>query len=148
MAKASENSDPISPRSAVYALSVVKSAASLRDSKKVDKEDLIDLKFIDGLEGLAENIRQELEAAYERAEAEHKLTGAEHLMQELLDKYSHINSKPIRLLQMAKKLMQLQDVVSDLKVPNGLTERRKQLRESIAEKITEVQSTALEATRI
>ncbi len=148
MAKASENSDPISPRSAVYALSVVKSAASLRSSNVVEKEDLIDLKFIDGLDGLAENIKAELEEAFKRAEAEKKLVGAEELMQRLIEEWGQNNNSPIKLLQVAKKMSEIQDLVSNLTVPDGLTDRRKSLRESVAEKITEIQSAALNATRV
>ncbi len=148
MAKAGEGDQPISPRSAVYALSVVKSAAALRGGQKVEKEDLIDLKFIDGLEGLAENIRQELEAAYERAAAEKRLAEAEAEMRGLMQEWDEISSSPIKLLQMAKRLTGLQDRVAGLKITDGLSERRKQLRESVAQKITEAQTAALNATRI
>lgn len=147
IAKAGEGDAPISPRSAVYALSVVKSAASLRSSAVVEKEDLIDLKFIDGLEGLAENIRHELEAAYERAAAEKRLIAAERVIEGLLSDFNQTNS-PIKFLQLAKKFTAFRDEVSNLKVTDGLTDRRKNLRDTASEKASEAQRLALEATRI
>jgi energy-coupling factor transporter ATP-binding protein EcfA2 len=148
VAKAGEGDSPISPRSAVYALGVVKAAASLRGDSMVHKEDLVDLRFIDGLEGLAANIKAELDAAYERAAAESRLQEAERKFQALLTEYSAATSSPIKLLQASKRFLVFQDEAANLKVTDGLAERRKQLREAASKKGAEAQAAALENTRI
>jgi hypothetical protein len=148
VAKAGEGDTPISPRSAVHALGVVKASAAIRGENKVNKEDLVDLKFISGLEGLAENIRQELEAAYERAAAENLLQAAEQKLQTLLAEITAASGSPIKLLQVARRFQVFQDEVANLKVTDGLTDRRKRLREVAAEKVVEAQKAAMDSTRI
>jgi len=147
IAKASANGDIISPRTAVHALGVVKTAAALRGAGQVNKEDLIDLQYLPGMEDLADNIRQELDAAYERAEAERRLVAAEHELREMLGEL-HDGATPIKALQVARRLQVLQDDTSNLKVPDGLTDRRKNLRNSISEKVQEAQELALQNTRL
>jgi len=147
IAKASANGDVISPRTAVHALGVVKTAAALRGAGQVNKEDLIDLQYLPGMEDLADNIRQELDAAYERAEAERRLVAAEHALREMLGDL-HGEVTPIKALQVARRLQVLQDDTSNLKVPDGLTDRRKNLRNSISEKVQEAQELALQNTRL
>jgi hypothetical protein len=147
VAKAGENDSPISPRSAVYALGVVKAAAALRGDGMVHKEDLVDLRFVDGLEGLADNIRQELEQAFERAAAEGRLKEAERKLQALLEEYGAADT-PIKCLQAARRFLAYQDEIASLAVTDGLTDRRKSLRETAAAKSAEAQTKALEATRI
>ncbi|MFA6272090.1 MAG: AAA family ATPase [Patescibacteria group bacterium] len=148
VAKASEGDTPISPRSAIYALGVVKAAASLRGDSMVHKEDLVDLRFIDGLEGLAENIRQELEAAFERAAAEGRIVEAERKLQQFLDEFQAAGGSPIKLLQVARRLVAFVDEAANLKITDGLAERRKQLRETASAKAAEAQNLALANTRI
>ncbi len=147
IAKASADGDIISPRTAVHALGVVKTAAALRGSDRVEKEDLVDLQYLPGMEDLADNIRQELDAAYERAEAERRLVAAEDRLRELLAEL-HDATTPIKALQVARRLQSLQDDTSNLKVPDGLTDRRKNLRNSISEKVQAAQELALQNTRI
>ncbi len=147
IAKASTKGDVISPRTAVHALGVVKAAASLRGDGQVNKEDLVDLQYLPGMEDLAGNIRQELDVAYERAGAERSLGAAEDLFGELLAEL-HDATPPIKALQMARRLMVLQDEASNLKMPDGLTDRRKNLRNSISEKVQVAQELALQNTRI
>ena len=148
VAKASEGDTPISPRSAIYALGVVKAAASLRGDAQVHKEDLVDLRFIDGLEKIADNIRVELEAAFERAAAESRIVEAERKLQQLLGEMNETGGSPIKLLQVAKRLVAFGDEAAGLKITDGLAERRKQLRETASAQAAEAQSAALEHTRI
>ena len=148
VAKAGEGDTPISPRSAVYALGVVKAAASLRGDKMVHKEDLVDLRFIDGLEGLAANIKAELDAAYERAAAEGRLQEVERKFQNLMAEYSAATGSPIKLLQASKRFLVFQDEAANLKVTDGLADRRKRLRDAASEKAAEAQRMALENTRV
>ena len=142
-----DGDDVISPRTAVHALGVMKTAAAIRASSRVEKQDLLDLCFLPGMEEFAANIREELDAAYERAAAEANIAAAETKLRQFRGGLGSADS-PIKALQCAKKLVALQDEMSKLKVTDGLAERRKQLRESVAAKITEAQSRALEHTRI
>ena len=147
IAKASANGDVISPRTAVHALGLVKTAAALRGSGQVGKEDLVDLQYLPGMEDLAENIQQELDAAYERSEAERRLVAAENRLREILAELHDVTT-PIKALQVARHLQVLQDETSNLRVPDGLTDRRKNLRNSISEKVQVAQELALSNTRI
>ncbi len=150
IAKAGENGDKISPRSAVHALGVVKAAASLRGSAVVEKVDLLDLRYIDGMDGFAESLQKEIDAATERAAAEALVSKASVKLAELTAELEDAKraASPVKLLQSAKRLTAFQDEVSNLKVTDGLTEKRKQLRESASQKAVEAQRLALESTRI
>jgi hypothetical protein len=140
--------NPISPRSAVHALRAVKAAAALRGSTVVEKIDLVDLRFVDGLEGIATTIQNELDAAYERAAAEARLIEAEQKFNSLLEEFYSASGKPIGLLQVAKKLTVLGDECANLKLPDGMAERRKKLRDGISEKAADAQKAAFDSTRI
>ena len=147
LAKATVEGNFVSPRTAVHAFQVCQASAEMRGADHVEKQDLTDLRFLPGLEGLAETIQADLTAAMERAAAEKNLSTAEAKLSELLSELSQATS-PIKALQVAKKFVVFQDEVSSLKVTDGLSERRKRLREVVGEKITEAQSRALEQTRI
>ncbi len=150
LAKVGEQGEAVSPRSAVHALGVVKTAAALRGSAVVEQVDLLDLRFVDGFEALASDLKTELDKAAERAAAENMVKLAEdalaHNLRELEE--SKGANSPIRLLQAARRLQAFGDEVSNLKVTDGLTERRKQLRETAAAKALEAQKCALESTRV
>lgn len=150
LAKVGEQGSPVSPRSAVHALGVVKSAAAMRGSRVVEKVDMLDLRFVDGFEALAENLKTELDAATARAAAEALVQGAERKLQALLAELAEASraQSPIKLLQSARQLIAFQDEVANLKVTDGLTERRKQLRDSASAKAVEAQRLALENTRV
>ncbi len=148
MAKASEKGDIVSPRTAVHALGIVKTAAALRGAKTVEKQDLLDLCFLPGMESFAQNLKAELDAAFERAQAESRLVDAETRFLELLSELKDAVGSPIKLLQVAKRLTAFGDEASQLKVTDHLTERRKKLRESASEKASEAQRLALESTRV
>jgi energy-coupling factor transporter ATP-binding protein EcfA2 len=144
IAKAGEEGDIISPRTAIHALGVCKTSAAIRGSNLVEKEDLIDLQFLPGMEDLADNISAELHAAYERAAAEGKLAVLERQLAALRTGWD----TPLKALQAAKKLQPLQDEAANIKVPDGLTDRRKNVREAIAQAIDEAQTRAMELTRV
>lgn len=148
MAKASADGDVVSPRTAVHALGIVKTSAALRGVQKVEKQDLLDLTFLPGMEQFAANLRQELDAAYERAAAEGRVQEAERKLRTLLGEFGDAAGSPIKLLQVSKRLQVFGDEASGLAVTDGLVERRKQLRDSAAAKAAEAQQQALENTRI
>lgn len=147
LSKATAEGNFVSPRTAVHAFQICQASATMRDADHVEKQDLTDLRFLPGLEGLAETIQADLTAAMERAAAEKNLALAEGKLSDLLRELSEATS-PIKALQMAKKFVIFQDEVSSLKITDGLSDRRKRLRETVGEKITEAQSRALEQTRI
>ena len=147
LAKASAEGNFVSPRTAVHALEVCQTAAALRGADEVGEEDLVDLKFISSLEGLAETIREDLRAAMERAEAEcqfHRLEARfENLERELGEAET-----PIRALQACKRLQSLEDELGSFRCPDGLTDRRNNLRELVSRGIAEAQAKAIETTRV
>ena len=145
-AKAASEDTPISPRTAVHALGLVKAAAAMRGSSKVEKQDLLDLCFLPGMEAFAQNLRDELDAAYERSAAESRIREAESKLHELACELDEA-STPIKALQVAKRLISFQDEVSHLKVTDSLTGRRKDLRNRAAEMVTDAQQRALDTTR-
>lgn len=150
MGKASEDGEPVSPRTAVHALGIVKAAAGMRGSAVVERNDLLDLCFLPGMEQFAVNLKQELDAAFERAAAESRMMAAEAKLRELLGELDEARraSSPIKLLQIAKRLVAFADEVASLKVTDSFTDRRKKMRDSVNEKAAEAQRLALETTRI
>lgn len=147
IAKATAEGNFISPRTAMHAFQVCQAAAVLRGGDHVTKEDLVDLRFIPGLEGLAETIQQDLDAAIERTVAEARVLEAERKLNSLLEELGEATT-PIKALQVAKKFVVFQDEVSSLKVTDGLSDRRKCLRDVASEKISKAQRLALDVTRI
>jgi len=148
LAKATAEGNFVSPRTAVHAFQVCQTAATLRGADKVEKQDLTDLRFLPGLEGLADTIQKDLEAAMERATAEKNIFLAEQKFSELVNELKGNATSPIKLLQVAKKFVTFQDEISSLKVTDGLSDRRKKLRDSASEKASEAQRLALENTRV
>lgn len=55
---------------------------------------------------------------------------------------------PIKFLQVAKKLIDFQGEVGQLRVPDGLTKRRKALRDKSGELAIEAQQRALDSTHV
>lgn len=148
LAKATAEGNFVSPRTAVHAFQLCQAAAQMRSASAVGKQDLTDLRFLPGLEGLAETIQKDLDAAMERAEAEQRLVAAERKLSGLLVELDQAGNSPIKLLQVAKRLEAFQDEASSLKVTDGLSERRKMLRNSASGKAIDAQSAALNNTRI
>lgn len=148
LSKATAEGNFVSPRTAVHAFQICQTAALLRGGEKVEKQDLTDLRFLPGLEGLADTIQKDLEAAMERAAAEKNLFNAEQKFGELVNELRGNATSPIKLLQVAKKFVTFQDEISSLKVTDGLSDRRKKLRDSASEKASEAQRLALENIRI
>ncbi len=146
MAKASADGDVISPRTAVHALGIVKTAAAIRGSAKVEKSDLLDLRFLPGLEDFSSNLRQELEEAYKRASAEAALVAAENNYRNLLP--SSDEQTPIKLMQTHKRLLSFVDELAKLVVTDNLAERRKKLREAAQTKAAELLIQAVANVRV
>lgn len=147
LAKASAEGNFVSPRTAVHAYEICQTAAALRGADHVGQEDLTDLRFVPGLEGLASTIEADLKAAMERAEAEKAFVSADADYKRLEQELAAAES-PIKALQAAKKFGQLQDVLANLAVPDAMTKRRNDLRSLVSSAVTKAQARALETTRI
>ena len=147
LAKASAEGNFVSPRTAVHAFEVCQTAAALRGADHVSQEDLTDLRFVPGLEGLASTIEADLKAAMERAEAEKAFTALEV-------RYTSVESElrqaetPIHALQACKRLQGIENELGSFRCPDVLTERRNNLRGLVSRKIAEAQAKALEITRV
>jgi len=148
LAKATAEGNFVSPRTAIHALQVCQAAAEMRGSDHVEKQDLTDLRFLPGLESLADTIQKDLEVAMERAAAEARIVEAEASFNALLAELAAADGSPIKLLQVSKRFVAFQDSIANLKVTDGLTDRRKRLRESASEKALAAQNAAVEATRV
>jgi hypothetical protein len=136
IAKAGEGQTPISPRTAVHALGLVKrGAAEIRGAEFVERQDLLDLQFLPGMEVFARTLQAELDKAAQRAAAESRLNEAEVRFKELKAQYDDAvrTRSPIKIGQAAKRMQAFVDEVADLTVTDGLTERRTKLRESASE---------------
>jgi hypothetical protein len=147
LAKTTAEGNFVSPRTAVHAYGVCQAAAQLRGADHVEKCDLTDLRFVPGLEKLADTIQKELEVAMERAACEQKVQEAERKFHALHTEFAQSNT-PIKYLQCAKKFAGFGDEVSGLKVTDGFADRRKQLRDKSAELAANAQKRALEETRV
>ncbi|MEZ4103971.1 MAG: AAA family ATPase [Candidatus Paceibacterota bacterium] len=147
LAKATEEGNFVSPRTAVHAFQVCQASAAMRGSEHVEKEDLVDLRFLPGLEGLAQTIEEDLKRAMERAEAEKNMQKIEERLRPLLRDLEG-GQTPIKFLQIAKFLQDLQDLAAKLTVSDDLSEKRKNLRERIGTAIPQAQQKALEVTRV
>lgn len=147
VAKATAEGNFISPRTAMHAYQVCQAAAVLRGGDHVTQEDLVDLRFVDGLEGLAETIQQDLQAAMERAEAEEGFAALEASVQALEQEFQSAET-PIKLLQAAKRYGQLENELANFRCPDAYTQRRANLRQLVSQRISEAQTKALEVTRI
>lgn len=147
LAKATGDGNFVSPRTAMHAYQVCQTAACLRQASEVGQEDLIDLRFVPGLEGLAETIEADLKLAMEKAEADKNLTATEKRLEELLAELNERES-PIPALVVAKKLLKLQDTAAEISVPDSHTERRQKLRDNVGRAIVEAQTKALERTNV
>jgi MoxR-like ATPase len=147
LAKASESDAVVSPRTAVHALGLVKASAELRSSDTVERQDLLDLRFLPGMEAFAVGLQKELNAAAERAAAEAQVIEAEKDLAVLVNEFNGLKS-PIKLLQISKLFQQFNDRLSNMRVPDALTSRRKAMRDSCSAKAAEAQKRALEETRI
>jgi MoxR-like ATPase len=147
MAKVVENGDdPISPRSAIHAIGVIKTAAELRGSDTCEKEDLLDLRFVDGFEGMAETLQEDLDRATEHAAAAENIAQFKGRISSLAYRL-HDASSPIKALQIGKAAQALIDELSRLKVPDSLTQERKDLRKKAGEILQKAKEKAFDLTR-
>lgn len=147
LANATATGNFVSPRTAVHAFQVCQTAAMVAGRDSVVKEDLVNLRFLPGLEVLAKSLQADIEAAMERDKGEKALSGYQteyHALYETMER----EHRPIQLLQVSKKATELLDRVSTLKVPDSLVSARKELRDKVSDLSSKAQAKALELTRV
>lgn len=137
----------ISPRSAMYALDLVRASAVINGRDTATKDDIRAIKYLPGCDELAAKISSEIETAVKRAEAEQKIRDAESRLRELQSEFQGSAGSPIKCLQVAVRATQFSDTVANLTVTDNLSDRRKALRETAAKLSTDAQKAALSATR-
>lgn len=147
LAKATAEGNFVSPRTAVRALMICQAAAKLRGGNQIEKADLIDLRFLPGLDGLAETITAELSAAMERATAEKIIVEFENQVVALVNEFERARSMP-DFMKIWKKAVALQDSCSGLKLKDNQAERRKALRERLSKLESDAKAKALDATHV
>ena len=147
LAKATAEGNFVSPRTAVHAYQVCQTSAKLRGVDHVGQEDLVDLRYLPGLEGLASTIEDDLKSAMERATAEKNLHGAQQEF-DVLNKEVSQETSPIKILQAVKRLSNLQDKLAGMPAPDGLTDKRNKLRDAVSGLITSGQTRALDSVRV
>ena len=147
IANATEAGNLVSPRTAVHAFQVCQTAAIVAGRDSVVKEDLVNLRFLPGLEVLAKSLQSDIEAAMERDKGEKALSDYQTEYDNLYEIMER-EHRPIQLLQVSKKATKLLDCVSTLKVPDSLVSARKDLRNKVTELSSKAQVKALELTRI
>jgi hypothetical protein len=136
---------PVSPRTAVHAAGIACASAARRGEQEVQKEDLLTLRFLPGLAGVASELRTELEAAEARASAKEELALAKARMRQLTE---GTLVGPIKRLQAAKRLEELLRTVGNLKVPDGLVEERNALRQRVTDEIKAAKEAAFDEVRV
>lgn len=134
LGKTNEEGNYVSPRVAIFAMEVCQAAAMLRGASKVELSDLVDLKFVMGLEHLGENIQSELNAARERSLAADKIAESSSILL-ALKRDLELVSSPIKCNQISLKADKFRDGLAELKVTDDLVSERKRLREE-AEKLS------------
>jgi hypothetical protein len=147
LANATATGNFVSPRTAVHAFQVCQTAAVVAGRDSVVKEDLVNLRFLPGLEVLAKSLQADIEAAMERDKGEKALSGYQAEYRALYETMER-EHRPIQLLQVSKKATELLDRVSTLKVPDSLVSSRKELRDKVSDLSSKAQAKALELTRV
>lgn len=147
LAKATAEGNFVSPRTAVHAYQVCQTSAKLRGADHVGQEDLVDLRYLPGLEGLASTIEADLKAAMERAATEKNLHAAQQEFNGLQNEVTQ-EASPIKILQAVKRLGNLQDTLAEMRVPDGLTDKRNKMRDAVAGLINSGQQRAIDAVRV
>jgi len=146
LANATAAGNLVSPRTAVKAYRVVLASARIH-GRSVAKEDLVALRFLPGLEDLADSIKADVVAAMERQKGEQALASCSAEFEKLYTEYE-AEVRVIQLMQISKRVSALLDRVAAVKVPDSLTSQRKALREKIAQLAEDASAKALKNVRV
>lgn len=151
ISKVGATNTPISPRTAVHCLRAIQGAATLRGSEVVEKQDLLVLKYLDGLTEYAQTLQKEIDSASERASAEQRYIKAESalngLIQNIQTEASQKSPSPIRFNQLAKAVSDYIDAISKMKVTEEFKDKKKKLNETADQWMTKCKQLSEENTR-
>lgn len=147
LSKASEKGTAISPRTAMIALEIIKAQSVINNNSSVEKEDLISLRYVNGLQELGISMKKEIEDADARAKAEELISGFTATANGLFSELSKTRSA-IKALQVSKTLTILLDELSEIKVTDNLVSTRNSLRDSINNTIPQANEKALTLTTL
>lgn len=147
LAKAGEKGQVISPRTAIYALSIARAAATIDGKTVVEKQHIAAIKYLPGLGELGKTIDAEIAAADTRAIAEAAFLTIKHKAEMLMVEANNATS-PIVAIQFSKRLALVLDELSGLKLTETLTEPRKKLREAVDAAISSARTRALDLVKI
>lgn len=145
VAKATANGQFVSPRTAVHALNVCQAAAALRGSATVEKQDFADLRFVPGLEKIAEHITTELRSAAARAEAAEKLATIRRKLTELREKLTATDSAATAL-KAGRGFERLVDALAESSVPAEFVGERDALKNDAEARMEEARQIAWNLT--
>jgi len=135
----------VSPRTAIYAVELIRAAAVINGRDTAEKQDILAVKYLPGLETIAAKIADEIKAADLRAQAQVRLSEIEDEIAEMQRSLSSLES-PIKCNQIAKRSRELRDELGKLAVPDGLTERRNGLRDTVEKLSAEAIEKSLSCT--
>jgi hypothetical protein len=150
LAKAgAEGGRPVSPRTAVHAAGVVRAQAAMNGHGSPRKEDLLALRFVDGLGSLAAGVEEEIAAAAERAAAEGVVSRWIQEVNGLLaaGKEAQNSGSPIKLLQASKRLIQATEATFK-SLPDDLKARVGAARAEAQKQAVRLQELAISETKI
>jgi MoxR-like ATPase len=147
LAKAGENSTPISPRTAAHATAIVRAAAALRGTTCVERDDMMSLQFLPGMERLTEELQKDIATALAKVKSATELSNIQEEMSKLTACLES-EATPIKCLQVYKKIQNVSDKLATLPVVDEHVERRNSIRESISGLLSRAIKKALDNTRV
>jgi len=124
---------------------LIRAAAAINGRETAEKQDILAVKYLPGLETIAAKIADEIKAADLRAQAQVRLSEIEDEIAEMQRSLSSLES-PIKCNQIAKRSRELRDELGKLAVPDGLTERRNGLRDTVEKLSAEAIEKSLSCT--
>lgn len=135
----------VSPRTAIYARELIKAAAVICNRDVAEKQDILAVRYLPGLESIATKIADEIKAADLRAMAKIRLDEIEEELSEKQAELAKLDS-PIRCNQIANRARKIRDELGTIAVPDGLTDRLKGLRETAEKLATDAIEKSLSVT--
>jgi MoxR-like ATPase len=148
MAQATASGEVVSPRTAVHSLRLVKAAALMRGSEKVEREDLLDLLYLPGMENFASKLQKELDDSFKRIQSRKDFQIVQNETNSKISYFANAPKTPIALMKNAKKLEEMLTRVNALTLTDDLANERKILRETLDNKIAEFKRMAYDSVEV
>lgn len=131
----------ISPRQAMVCLSSLRASATIQGRTAATEDDLWSLKFIPGTDGILDDLATNLERVRVIREATEQLDIAKREVREIFQKMNDYNGnlkipssqKGTMLLNLSAKLDNINEKISNIRVPDQLIEQRNNLQNEVIE---------------